>query len=117
MQQHGLLRPLSAAELSYGTLRYLLWIAALLIPRPPAVMVLNGPETSLHPDLLAPLARLVGQAAKQSQVLVVTHARRLIRALREQPNCHSITLEKAFDETTISGTKDTDIPRWSWPTG
>ena len=36
MHQHGLLRPLSAAELSDGTLRYLLWIAALLTPRPPA---------------------------------------------------------------------------------
>jgi len=36
LQQHGLLRPLSAAELSDGTLRYLLWSAALLTPRPPA---------------------------------------------------------------------------------
>ncbi len=32
--QHGLLRPLSGSELSDGTLRYLLWIAALLTPRP-----------------------------------------------------------------------------------
>ena len=35
-RQHGLLRPLSQAELSDGTLRYLLWIVALLTPRPPA---------------------------------------------------------------------------------
>ena len=35
MRQHGLLRPLKAAELSDGTLRYLLLIAALLSPRPP----------------------------------------------------------------------------------
>ncbi|MDP1068932.1 AAA family ATPase, partial [Klebsiella pneumoniae] len=48
--QEGLLRPLSAAELSDGTLRYLLLIAALLTPRPPTMMVLNEPETSLHPD-------------------------------------------------------------------
>ena len=34
LHQHGLLRPLAAAELSDGTLRYLLWIAALLSPRP-----------------------------------------------------------------------------------
>jgi len=53
MEQHALLRPLAAAELSDGTIRYLLWIAALLTPRPPALMVLNEPETSLHPDLLA----------------------------------------------------------------
>ena len=39
LQQHGLLRPLSAAELSDGTLRYLLWTAALLTPRPPELMV------------------------------------------------------------------------------
>jgi predicted ATPase len=48
LQQHGLLRPLSAAELSDGTLRYLLWTASLLTPRPPEMMVLNEPETSLH---------------------------------------------------------------------
>jgi predicted ATPase len=52
LRQHGLLRSLSAAELSDGTLRYLLWTAALLTPRPPELMVLNEPETSLHPDLL-----------------------------------------------------------------
>lgn len=46
--QKGLLRTLSAAELSDGTLRYLLWAAALLTPRPPELMVLNEPETSLH---------------------------------------------------------------------
>jgi hypothetical protein len=41
MHQHGLLRPLRAAELSDGTLRYLLWIAALLTPRPPELLVLD----------------------------------------------------------------------------
>src|ERR1700676_1502512 len=44
MRQHGLLRPLKASELSDGTLRYLLLVAALLSPRPPALMVLNEPE-------------------------------------------------------------------------
>src|SRR5215470_5118874 len=103
MEQHGLLRPLAAAELSDGTLRYLLWIAALLTPRPPAVMVLNEPETSLYPDLLPPLARLIARAAERSQVIVVTHAGRLISALSEQPGYHSIALKKEFGETTIEG--------------
>jgi predicted ATPase len=57
LSQQGLLRPLAAAELSDGTLRFLLWIAALHTPRPPVLMVLNEPETSLHPDLLPALAR------------------------------------------------------------
>jgi predicted ATPase len=115
MEQRGLLRPLSAAELSDGTLRYLLWIAALLTPRPPALMVLNEPETSLHPDLLAPLARLIARAAKRSQVVVVTHAPGLIATLTGQPSCHSIMLEKQFGETTITGAKEMDLPAWNWP--
>lgn len=115
MAQHGLLRSLSAAELSDGTLRYLLWIAALLTPRPPAVMVLNEPETSLHPDLLAPLARLIAQAAKRSQVIVVTHAPLLISTLTEQPECHSLRLQKTFGETTVEGQRELDLPAWNWP--
>jgi predicted ATPase len=115
MEQHGLLRPLGAAELSDGTLRYLLWIAALLTARPPALMVLNEPETSLHPDLLPALARLIARAAKRSQIVVVTHASRLITALTEQEGYHSITLEKAFGETTIAGTRQMDLPAWNWP--
>jgi predicted ATPase len=114
MKQHGLLRPLEAAELSDGTLRYLLWIAALLTPRPPALMVLNEPETSLHPDLLPPLARLIARAAERSQVIVVTHAAPLIAALVEQ-SCNSIRLEKSFGETRIAGLDDRDVPAWHWP--
>ena len=52
------------------TLRYILWVAALLTPRPPELMVLNEPETSLHPDLLPALARLITFAAEHSQVWV-----------------------------------------------
>ncbi len=115
MEQQGLLRYLGSAELSDGTLRYLLWIAALLSPKPPALMVLNEPETSLHPDLLSPLARLIAQDSKGSQVVVVTHSPRLIAALSEQSGCHSITLEKSFGETAISGLREIDVPRWDWP--
>jgi predicted ATPase len=114
MKQHGLLRPLSAAELSDGTLRYILLVAALLTPRPPALMVLNEPETSLHPDLLPPLARLVVQASKLSQIIVVTHSMPLITTLVEA-GCNSITLEKRFGETTVVGAKEFTNPTWHWP--
>ena len=114
MHQHGLLRPLKAAELSDGTLRYLLWIAALLTPRPPGLLVLNEPETSLHPDLLPALGRLIANAAERSQVLVVTHASQLIASLEEQRDCNSITLEKELGETKIADTDLLDIPVWRW---
>lgn len=115
MRQHGLLRPLKAAELSDGTLRYLLWVAALLTPRPPGLLVLNEPETSLHPDLLPALGRLIAQAAERTQVVVVSHAVGLIDALQRQPDCHTIALEKRFGETTVVGQASLDRPPWQWP--
>ncbi|WP_095082097.1 AAA family ATPase [Pseudomonas sp. Irchel s3h17] len=113
--QEGLLRPLSAAELSDGTLRYLLLIAALLTPRPPTLMVLNEPETSLHPDLLPALARLIIRASQDCQVWVVSHASRLIAALQQDPECNCIVLEKQFGQTQIVGQGMLDEPAWNWP--
>ncbi|WP_097459347.1 AAA family ATPase [Mangrovitalea sediminis] len=113
--QEGLLRPLSAQELSDGTLRYILWVAALLTPRPPSLMVLNEPETSLHPDLLPALARLIIKASEQAQVWVVTHASRLIAALEAHPDCHSIVLQKALGATAIADQGLLDAPAWYWP--
>ncbi|GLU31034.1 AAA family ATPase [Trinickia caryophylli] len=115
MHQDGLLRPLKAGELSDGTLRYLLLVAALLSPRPPALLVLNEPETSLHPDLLAALARLVAAASRHSQVLVVSHAARLVAALEREAESRSIVLEKVLGATQIVDADALDLPPWKWP--
>lgn len=121
LRQHGLLRPLGAAELSDGTLRYLLWAAALLTPRPPALLVLNEPETSLHPDLIPPLADLILTATKDTQILVVTHARPLAEALkkgaiRHRLDANSIDLVKEFGQTEVAGREGPlDEPLWYWP--
>jgi predicted ATPase len=112
--QPGLLRPLSSAELSDGTLRYLLWIAALHTPRPPPLMVLNEPETSLHPDLLPALGRLILGAATRSQVWVVSHASRLIATLEAAAQCNSVRLEKTLSQTKIEGQGMLDEPPWHW---
>ena len=115
LSQPGLLRPMSSLELSEGTLRYLLWMAALLTPRPPPLMVLNEPETSLHPDLLPALARLIIRASGQTQVWVVSHENRLIQPLAEAEGCEWIVLEKTFGETRIQGQGLLEGPAWRWP--
>jgi predicted ATPase len=120
LHQHGLLRPLEAAELSDGTLRYLLWVAALLSPRPASLLVLNEPETSLHPDLLPPLGQLISQAAVKTQVIAVSHATSLIEAAvagatSVGTELASIELTKEFGETRIAGWEPLDGPRWVWP--
>jgi predicted ATPase len=74
MRTREIERPFGMGELSDGTLRYLCLIGALLGLRPPPFMAFNEPEASLHPELMAPLARLMAAAAKTSQIWVVTHS-------------------------------------------
>ena len=112
MRQKGLLRPLSTAELSDGTLRYLLLVAALTTPRPPSLMVLNEPETSLHPNLLAPLCRLIIRACDRSQLLVVSHAEELVSQLDTEGKALMVRLSKVLGETVAEGV---DSPAWNWP--
>ena len=111
MQQHGLLRPLATGELSDGTLRYLLLVAALLTPRPPPLIVLNEPETSLHPSLIPPLARLIAGARAHSQVIVVSHDRQLVEML-ERTGGRVLELIKHSGETKVP---NVEPPAWVWP--
>ncbi|MFK7966986.1 MAG: AAA family ATPase [Burkholderiaceae bacterium] len=111
----GLLRPLTAAELSDGTLRFLMLAAALLSPRPAPLLVLNEPEASLHPDLFRALAQLIHRATQDSQVWVVSHATRLIAALDDEASCLTHHLERSLGETTVMGQQPLEQPPWRWP--
>lgn len=123
LHQRGMLRPLRAAELSDGTLRFLLWAAALLSPRPPSLMVLNEPETSLHPDLVGPLASLISAAADTTQVVVVTHSKALLEhldtvtvrdAAETEASAVEIPLYKDLGETRVDGLGMLTMPPWDW---
>lgn len=118
LRQPGMLRPLTSAELSDGTLRYLLLVAALLTPRPPGLLILNEPETSLHPELLAPLAELVVSAAKASQLVVVSHAAPLIdhiAAAAPEEDLQLSELTKEQGQTQVVGRHALEEPLWKWP--
>ncbi|MGV0716414.1 AAA family ATPase [Mycolicibacterium sp. XJ662] len=123
LHQQGMLRPLRAAELSDGTLRFLLWAAALSSPRPPSLMVLNEPETSLHPELVRPLATLIRAAATTTQVVVVTHSKALLEFLDTLPVAEAadkeataveIGLYKDLGETRVDGLGLLTAPPWDW---
>lgn len=114
-QQHGLLRPLEVGELSDGTLRFLMLTAALLSPRPPRLMVFNEPETSLHPELIPALARLMLQVSRRTQLWVVSHSRLLIESLQSHPSTHLLELEKQLGMTRVKGLGPLEMPAWKWP--
>jgi predicted ATPase len=78
-------------------------------------MVLNEPETSLHPDLLPALARLILAASAEAQIIVVSHAPVLIDTLTPEPSCTRLNLQKDFGETTIEGTTLFNQAKWDWP--
>ncbi|WP_217131889.1 AAA family ATPase [Leucobacter chinensis] len=113
LSQPGLNRNMQAAELSDGTLRFILLATALLSPRPPKLLVLNEPEASLHPSLLAPLAGLIRSAAKNTQVIVVSHAQELVSAL--EPEARVLRLEKPGGATLIEDQLPFEGPVWHWP--
>src|SRR6202163_3684275 len=87
-------RVFDAGELSDGTLRYLALAGALLAYRLPGFIALNEPETSLHPDLLGPLARLIAVAAERTQIWMVTHSQPLAAALAEHAGVRPLHIIK-----------------------
>ena len=105
----GILRPLGAREFSDGQLRFLCLCAALLSPRPPALLALNEPETSLHPDLFPPLAKLIAHTARNSQVWVTTHSRPLADEIARLSNAKAVELTLVEGETRCAG--DPNTPR------
>jgi predicted ATPase len=74
-------------------------------------MILNEPETSLHPDLLPPLARLIAWASSRSQIIVVTHAAKLVTSLRDA-GARQVVLTKELGDTVVT---EDERPRWNWP--
>jgi predicted ATPase len=112
LHQPGILRTLTAAELSDGTLQYLLLVAALTSVEQPSLIVLNEPERSLHAELIEPLAAMIARTAGRTQVLVVTHQQQLAAALGGA----RIELEKEHGQTVVAGREGLlDQPSWHWP--
>ncbi|MBC7998073.1 MAG: AAA family ATPase, partial [Leptolyngbya sp.] len=105
MKIPGLFRSLSVREFSDGTLQYLCLLAALLSPRPAPFIVLNEPETSIHPDLIRPMSELIVAAAENSQVLLTTHSRELAKLLSRSDESSIQELEKIDGATCHKGVK------------
>jgi predicted ATPase len=96
-------RVFEAHELSDGTLRFLALAGALLAYRLPPFVALNEPEASLHPDLMEPLADMIAQAARRTQLWLVTHSTQLADALAKSGAGQVRRVFKTAGATTIEG--------------
>jgi predicted ATPase len=96
-------RIFQASELSDGTLHFLVLAGALLSYRLPPFIALNEPETSLHPDLLEPLARMIVTASRRTQIWLVTHSDILADALARHGGAQPRRVIKRKGETWMEG--------------
>jgi predicted ATPase len=98
-------RSFAVHELSDGTLKYLCLLGALMGYRLPPLIALNEPETSLHPSLLAPLARRIASAAGHTRIWIVTHSEDLAGYLQEETGKRARRVVKPAGATGIEGLK------------
>ena len=74
--------PFYMNQLSEGTLRFLWLVSLLQSPSLSTITMIDEPEVSLHPELLALLADLMREASARTQIVVATHSDRLVRFMK-----------------------------------
>ena len=113
MAEFGLMLPefpkrvFQPRELSDGQIRFLGLAAALMSYRLPPMIALNEPEASLHPDMLEPLADMIAQAARTSQIWIVTHSEALASAVHQRCGARPRRVIRENGATWIDGMRIT----------
>lgn len=101
--------PIYMTQLSEGTLRFL-WLTSLLLRRDlPAVMLIDEPELSLHPQLLLLLVDLMREASLRTQLIVATQSDQLVRFLTPEEVLVADVEEGA---TRFTWGDDLDLDHW-----
>ncbi len=109
-RKHGT-REDSAADLSDGTLRFLLLLTVLATPNPPPLIAIDEPESGLHPSMLPIIAELAAEAATRTQVILSTHSPQMLDAFGE--NLPSATVfEWVEDHTGLKAITGEDLKKW-----
>ena len=103
-------KPFYMHQLSEGVLRFLWLVTLLQSPGLPAVTLIDEPEVSLHPELLGLLADLLREASTRTQLIVATHADRLVQFLEPK---EVVAMDLKDDGTTNAAWADTlDLDAW-----
>jgi predicted ATPase len=103
-------QPFYMHQLSEGSLRFLWLVTLLQSPGLTAITLIDEPEVSLHPELLSLLADLMREASQQTQLIVATHADRLVRYLKPE----EIVTMNLNDDGAVEATwaDELDLEQW-----
>lgn len=101
----------SAADLSDGTIRFLVLLAILANPNPPDLIAFDEPETGLHPSMLPIVAEHAADAARRTQVIFTTHSAQLLDAFTATPPTTTVAKWEE-GETRLSVLDGDELARW-----
>lgn len=101
----------SAADLSDGTIRFLLLLAILASAEPDTLIAIDEPETGLHPGMLPIVAEFAREAAEHSQVILTTHSPQLLDAFRDEAPTTTVA-HWSEGETRLSVIDGVELARW-----
>lgn len=79
----SLKREQSAADLSDGTLRFLLLLTILANPNLRLPVAIDEPETGLHPSMFPIIAEYAVEASKRAQIIFTTHSPQFLDAFTD----------------------------------
>ncbi len=116
VQWRSLKKPVSAAYLSDGTLRFLMLATVLANSEPPQaippLIAIDEPETGLHPGMFRIIAELAAEAAKRATVVFTTHSAEFLNAFSAD-QAPTVTVAELIDGQTHLRVKDGDeLKRW-----
>lgn len=101
----------AAADISDGTIRFLLLCAILASPHRSDLIAIDEPETGLHPSMLAIVAELAAEAAEHSQVILTTHSSELLSAFSDTVPTTTVA-QCSEGETRLSVLDPAELNRW-----
>lgn len=74
LKERGMKRNIDLLHVSDGTLRFILMLAIFYNPERGALVGIDEPERSLHPDMTKAIADLLRYASSSSQLIIASHS-------------------------------------------
>ena len=110
LREKKLSKSVSISHISDGTLRFLILLAIFFNPERGKMIILDEPETGLHPDMISSLSEWMKNSAKNSQIIIATHSPLL---LNNFDLGDLLIFEKDDNNQTIVETKnEEDFEEW-----
>lgn len=101
----------SPADLSDGTLRFLLLATILGSTDPAPLIAIDEPEAGLHPRMMSIVAEIAANAATKSQVIFSTHSPEFLDAFRPEPPTVTVVTSNG-SETELRTVGGDDLKKW-----